>query len=855
MTSMELFNKHKGLWWLINSDPITKQPVNSSIKMDGKYKCLADWNGKKRKNYMTDILPTFTANYKDDLSYGCKMGEQPNGDYIIGLDFDIYGKKNGLINLCDKTFELYTAFCNINEKHYGVWRSGTEGNYGCLVLIRDTTLIDTIRQLGKEKHNFYGLELLFETHYILPPSASMCKRTNVLRNRHLIDPNKPVYILEEKNAVYDFIFKMLPTIDVKTPTIAPRKLKVKITKKQDTRVNKESISLLGNTIEYDPSTIEDEDKELADIIDINDIDDYNSWLHLLWACKETNDFDLAVYISKRSTKYETSGLEMVHYKYNEMSRMGITKGTFYYYSKKGNPHLYQQIRKKYNMDLLKNTEGDLADLFITLYGQEHIFFEKMHYFYNGVYWEENTSGNKMKKSIRTELTKLYADELVNIGLDMKKHADDELMSKKLKEDNIKIKNIMDTINSYTRINNIFGFINTGIERTADDIDWENKPYYFAFKNKIYDLKKNNWIHPLKDDYITITTGYDWREPTDDEIKTLRDIIDTILPHKDEQRLYMTILAQAMVGETLEKFIMANGNGGNGKGVINELVYEMFGNYAYNCANNVLLAPLKQGSNPEVANMGYKRIVFYREPEENQKINVATMKELTGGSEINARKNYSNNTSTKLMATHILECNKRLKLSGKVDNALTRRLCDIPFRSTFTPNPDEFCGDYVYQANKDYKTQHFKETYKYALFKILVEHLTDYIANGEKIDEYICPSVQERTQRYLESNDEIKSWFDGRYKKTDDKTEVIKLCDMHEVFKNSDLWVNMSKREKREMSYNGFVEYIENSIYFKKHYKHRLREKEVCKKYELTELKNVIIGFVEKTDEEVNENCL
>lgn len=849
--TMELIKQYKGQWHLVNSNPNTKAPVNGVCKNGGVYNNLADWNCKKRKTYMKDILPCFTANHRDDLGYGIKLGAQPNGDYVIGLDFDVYGKCGDTIAKCDETQQLYDDFCKINPTHQGIWRSGTEGNYGCLVLVEEPTLIESIEKINLEKHG-KGLEMLFNTHYILPPSPSKCKRTQILRNRHLINPNKPIYVLNSKDAVYDFIIAQLPTDIVKPQENSPQKRKMVIKKKKNTELKNETVSLLGTTIEYDPSTIEDEDKELADIIDIADIDYYPSWVTLLWACKEANDFDLAVYLSKRSEKYDNTGLDGVHYKYNSGSRKGISKATFYYYAKKGNPHLYQQIRKKYNGGLLKNTEGDLADLFIDLFAQEHLFYEKNHYFYNGVYWEDNNSGNKLKKSIRTELTRIYADELANVGRDMKEHADDEQIMKTLKDNYTKIKNIIETISSYTRINNIYGFINTGIERGSDEIEWENQPYHFAFKNKIYDLKNNSWTTPLKDDYITITTGYDWREPTDGEMKKLREIIDTILPQKDEQRLYMTILAQAMIGETLEKFIMANGNGGNGKGVINELVYEMFGNYAYNCANNVLLAPLKQGSNPEVANMGYKRIVFYREPEENQKINVATMKELTGGSEINARKNYSNNTSTKLMATHILECNKRLKLSGKVDNALNRRLCDIPFRSTFTNNPEDYGGDYVFKADKYYKTQEFKETYRYALFKILLEYSTAYIADGEVIDKYICPSVVERTQRYLESNDEVKTWFDVRYEKTDDKTAVVQLKELYEQFKESDLWSNMSKREKREMNYKGFIEYMETNLHFRKYYKDRCVAKEICEKYGATQMRNVIVGFIEKEDGLIEE---
>ena len=100
-----------------------------------------------------------------------------------------------------------------------------------------------------------------------------------------------------------------------------------------------------------------------------------------------------------------------------------------------------------------------------------------------------------------------------------------------------------------------------------------------------------------------------------------------------KKLYLTILSTGLDGIALEKFILANGSGGNGKGVINELVQEMLGNYAYVLPVNILLDPLKTGSNPELANMNNKRLVIAREPDRNLKFNCATIKEITGGSEL------------------------------------------------------------------------------------------------------------------------------------------------------------------------------------------------------------------------------
>jgi len=308
---------------------------------------------------------------------------------------------------------------------------------------------------------------------------------------------------------------------------------------------------------------------------------------------------------------------------------------------------------------------------------------------------------------------------------------------------------------------------------------------------------------------------------------------------------MTILATGLCGKTLEKFINANGSGGNGKGVINELAEMMFGNYAYNCANAVLLNPIKDGNNPTVASMKHKRIIFYREPDttEQKKLNIATIKELTGGKSVNARMNYSNDTKTVLVGTHILECNERPKLSGRVDDAVVRRLIDIPFRSVFTSNPDEYFGEFVFKKNEHYKSTEFQNKMRCVLFRTLCGYWKEYTQKNENIDEFVCESVKERTSAYLEANDELKSWFDEHYEKTDQRDDVLQLKDVYENFKHSDTWNNMSKRERRELSKKGFNEKVCGNIHFRKFFKEREKSKAVQEKYGIKEMRNVLIGFI------------
>ena len=214
------------------------------------------------------------------------------------------------------------------------------------------------------------------------------------------------------------------------------------------------------------------------------------------------------------------------------------------------------------------------------------------------------------------------------------------------------------------------------------INLNNDDIKFAFNNKIFDLKESKFIEPKPDFFISITCGYDFIEQDETENKkVIYELLKSIFPDQDILDLYLTILSSGLDGIPLEKFILANGSGGNGKGLLNEFIMSILGNYSYVLPVNILLNDLKSGSNPEIANMNKKRLVLSREPDSNKNFNCATIKEITGGDQINARLNFSNDTKTNLNLTFILECNQKPKLN-EVNDALSRRILDIPFKNRF-----------------------------------------------------------------------------------------------------------------------------------------------------------------------------
>jgi phage/plasmid-associated DNA primase len=283
----------------------------------------------------------------------------------------------------------------------------------------------------------------------------------------------------------------------------------------------------------------------------------------------------------------------------------------------------------------------------------------------------------------------------------------------------------------------------------------------------------------------------------------------------------------MEGINTEKFGFANGSGGNAKGFLNELATAFFGNYSYVLPSTVLTNKQKQSSNPEIANLKNKRIAFVREPSEDDVLQVGIIKELTGGDEINARMNYSNECKTELKITLICECNKKPKLQG-VDGGFARRIIDVPFESRFVEQDEynlftkqEIKEQNIFLQEKSLKGKEFKNEFKQALFYILKEYYELYYKNNRQI--VLADKIKNRNRTYLQNNDFIYCFITDNYIKSDvdipiNNKNTLKIKDIFNKFKESEYFNNLDKKDKNCFRCNEFKDKLESNIFLRNYVK-------------------------------------
>ena len=536
-------------------------------------------------------------------------------------------------------------------------------------------------------------------------------------------------------------------------------------------------------------------------------DEYESWISVGMALKNTftdeDALDLFNYFSSKGTKYE--GYEKTKYKFlsfiKQYNTDGFTIATIYYYAIEDNKPKFVEIMNKNTLEL---EQTDMCKFLYLIAGHKFVYKKiggnYILYCYNGKYWE--TDDVIFKRTVSNELHDFLKTLLIDVYWNSKEFHQIKSRLNKLK--NIEYKKKL--LETYREI---------GVN---DEIKFDGKFNLLGFNNFVYDMETDDIREYKYEDYVSITTGYDWQEPTYEEMQTMTRLIELVMPIESERDAYLQILCTALSGKCLEKFIIFNGSGGNGKGMINDLLLLALGDYAMIGNNGILFEQSKTGSNPEKANLHKKRLVIFREPPEKNRFENSIIKELTGGGSISARGLYESTCAKELNLTLIVECNKRPLFKEEPTDADARRIVDLLFRSSFVSN-DELLDDdkYIFKANTSFKTKEFQEKHKFALLKILMTTYQKYKhTNGSLI---LPPSIIDRSTRYLELSCNIVQWFRDNYEEAQ-STEYVSVKDAYELFISSDFMSGLARTERAKYTRKYFVEYIQNNIFFRKYYADR-----------------------------------
>lgn len=592
-------------------------------------------------------------------------------------------------------------------------------------------------------------------------------------------------------------------------------IKVVKTIKSNDNISNDNIETIKNI--KNNKLIQNDDKKIKQIklllecLNQHRCDSYIDWINIgfiLLNELDENGYDIYKDFSKKSPNY--CGDVELYKIWKSFKKMddGLKIGSLIMYAKEDNIMKYIEYFNTFDYSNELSTTI-LANHFCELYGDIFMYVNNELYYYNGVYWKTDY---KPYSELNIFLREKYYNILFSLlqKYDNTNKADNDNSKKVIKKRSF-IEKMLRT-NKYRK-----DLIEEIIHSIKKDIELDPNPYLFAFNNKIFDFEKNAFqeCHNPKD-YITITTGYDYDENYDKKkIKNLTHLLKQIFPNDEIKDLYMTTLVSGLCGIQVQHIICATGTGGNGKGVINELMMSLCGNYACVLSSSVLLHPIKEGANPEIAHLHNIRFVKVSEPDANKKMCTSLIKELTGTRNISARLCHSNNCNVMLKLTLVVECNK-LGQFDEVTDAIFRRFVVALFESNFISKDKykDLSDDQkinVFEANAMYTEESWKNDHKQALFEILRNYYKNFKENGIVMP--LC--MKKKCSEYLAISDDISEWIKEICYESNDKDAIIKIGDLFDIFKQSTFYNTFSKEDKRKYNKKYFFRELENNFFLSK----------------------------------------
>jgi phage/plasmid-associated DNA primase len=495
------------------------------------------------------------------------------------------------------------------------------------------------------------------------------------------------------------------------------------------------------------------------------------------------------------------------------------------------------------------TDSVFGQLFKALYGDKFVFCCDIIYHFNEVYWEAD---NKKHTNIQHFINTTFITDLKRwirgkITYYASKNSEDTETEENSNDDKYMVfwsrlnLCVTEYLQNQKATEQVIKMICSKI--CNDSQKWDLNPYMFVFKNCVFDLKEGKPTTPNPADFMTTCCGwdYDFNYKCDDKLVKL---VSSIQPVQDVRDYLLQAYSTGMVGIQNRNVFIFTGTGGNGKSVLDELLFAMLGGYSYTLPKAFLTQPFKEGANPEVINLHNKRAVLVSEPDANKNIVCSSLKAMSGDSKISSRRLYGDIETINITATNFIECNTAPDLD-EMNDAMTDRLGEgvINFNSKFVKKSvwdsatDEERASWAGIQDLYYKEDEFKTAYRQCFFDMLVPYVMKTIK--------VPASVIASSSVYLTKSDPMYPFLLEHYDKVDGS--VIKVKEFHSKFVQQNGY-NWTKQQKEKFgSIRKFEDAVKQNVFMRKFIKNR------DDRYDSIKLNSLsICGWKEKEEEQTEE---
>ena len=527
---------------------------------------------------------------------------------------------------------------------------------------------------------------------------------------------------------------------------------------------------------------------------------YDDWITLGWVLRNIDYRLLSIWteFSKISSSYIEGECQRL---WDKMRKDHMGMGTLRWWAKNDNIRRYNEIIDDaiFNLiDISINSQGahyDIAKVIQAQYKDEYKAVSKdtwYKYDKRKHRWVKTREGLYLRKALSDEICKKFIERSQYYNYQSLSVKDDPSLSTKLIYETraqesqkiaLKLKNASFKDHIMKECKCLF------IDEKFEEI-LDSRKHLIGFENGVYDLKMHIFREGMPDDYISFSTyknyiPYNVNIPEIDEIN---DFFSKLFVNEAIRNYVLDILCCIIDGSiTQERFYIFTGQGSNGKSKLLDLIQKTVGDY-YSTLPISLLTQKRAASNAaqsEVERTKGRRFAVLSEPNENDKINIGYMKELSGNDKILTRGLYKDPFEFTPQFTMILACNELPEIPSD-DGGTWRRIRVIEFLSKFCENPTK-PNEFIMDIELSEKFERYSEIF----MSMLIERHKNIIPL--KIHE--PREVINATQKYKNNNDIIGQYVHDKIIKDDNVKEKLLIMEIYSDFK---LWCskNIIKSKKQ-----------------------------------------------------------
>lgn len=204
-----------------------------------------------------------------------------------------------------------------------------------------------------------------------------------------------------------------------------------------------------------------------------------------------------------------------------------------------------------------------------------------------------------------------------------------------------------------------------------------------------------------------------------------------------------LLGYAITGHATEAVLpFLIGDGANGKSTLLRVIQRMMGDYATTASEGLLLASSFQGHPTSLASLMGRRLVIASEMPPGKKLDVARVKQLTGGDVVTARFMYGNEFTFAPTHTLVVQCN-HLPRMGDATSSVWRRVQRIDFPVSIPEHERDTALDEKLLAESA------------GILNWLMAGAKEWAEDGLRVP----PEVSEATEEYRQEDDVNAEFFD------------------------------------------------------------------------------------------------